>query len=83
MRRIWYKDGTYIDCQAEHALEYENDPDYSRTENAPPSKLPGNYAVMEKLGEYERTITFQTHQEFIAYLESCGTPLLVARKEPP
>lgn len=33
MKRLYYKDGTYIDYRAEHVWEYENDPDYNRTEN--------------------------------------------------
>ncbi len=35
MKRIWYADGSYIDVSAQSAWEYENDPDWVRTEDLP------------------------------------------------
>lgn len=35
MKRIIYKDGDYKDVPDEAAWEFENDPDYERTEDAP------------------------------------------------
>ncbi len=35
MKRIWYEDGCYIDVEAKYAWEYENDPDWVRTEDLP------------------------------------------------
>lgn len=33
MRRVWYKDGTYMDVQRMHAWEYEGDPEWDHTED--------------------------------------------------
>ena len=32
MSRIYYKDGTYKEVKSDQAWEYENDPDWERTE---------------------------------------------------
>jgi hypothetical protein len=33
VKRVWYKDGSYIDVPSNAAWEYENDPDWDRTES--------------------------------------------------
>lgn len=36
MVRVWFRNGTYKDVLASHAWEYENDPDYERTDDVLP-----------------------------------------------
>ena len=35
MKRVWYTDESFIDVPADCAWEYENDPDWERTEPLP------------------------------------------------
>ena len=37
MQRVFYKDGTFLDCKV--SWEYENDPDWDRTEDSPEDVL--------------------------------------------